>query len=565
MNLIKNTTGNPIIQLSKYVITKVLYLISFDILTSKFIIIMDTSDNIKSSSITSGENVSYWIDSTSIISYNKPDQDIQTEVLIIGGGIAGLTTAYKLLQAGKKVVLAEDGFIGSGETGRTTAHLSSALDDRYYFLEDTFGEEAAKLAAESHSAAIDEIENIVTSLQIDCSFQRVNGYLFLDPTDKEENLDKEFTATQKAGLATSILQGTPAVRNGENQRCLVFHGQAQFHVLHYLKGLADAVTALGGIIYTEAHAGDITKKGAKVNGYNFEAQHIVVATNTPVNDVLTMHTKQHAYRTYVIAGKIPKGELPYSLWWDTGDQESKWVSQPYHYVRLENYDEKYDLLISGGEDHKTGQADEENISQAARYDRLEAWTRNYFPMLEDDLTYRWSGQVMEPVDSLGFMGKNPGDDNIYIITGDSGNGMTHTTIGAMIICDSIMGIKNKWEDLYSPSRITLKTTGDFIKEAGNMASQYLDWISESDLKNTADLPAGEGGILSSGLKRIAVYRDFDNTLKAFSAVCPHLGCIVQWNGDEKSFDCPCHGSRFDTEGTVINGPAQNDLPKIHVK
>ena len=527
---------------------------------------MNKSNNTaNSASITSGENVSFWIDTTSIISYNTPNQDIKTEVLIIGGGIAGLTTAYKLLKAGKKVVLVEDGFIGSGESGRTTAHLTCALDDRYYYLENKFGEEAAKLAAESHAAAIDEIEKIVTDLNIDCAFKRVNGYLFLHESDKEENLDKELQATQKAGLRTTILKGIPALANAEKQRCLAFSNQAQFHILHYLKGLAKAVDSLGGIIYTEAHAENITKKGAKVNGYTFSAEHIVVATNTPINDVVTMHTKQHAYRTYVIAGKIPKGQLPYSLWWDTGDQESKWVSQPYHYVRVENYNEKYDLLISGGEDHKTGQADEEGIPETSRYDRLEAWTRNYFPMLENDLTYRWSGQVIEPVDSLGFMGKNPGDDRIYIITGDSGNGMTHSTIGAMIICDSIMGNKNKWEDLYNPSRISLNTAKDFVKEATNMASQYLDWISGSDLKNTSDLPPGEGSILSSGLKKIAVYRDYDNSLKAFSAVCPHLGCIVQWNGDEKSFDCPCHGSRFTTDGTVINGPAQSDLNKIHIK
>jgi len=525
---------------------------------------MDKSNTLKSSSISSGENVSFWIDSTSIISSNKPDKDIQTEVLVIGGGIAGLTTAYKLLKAGKKVVIVEDGFIGSGETGRTTAHLTSSLDDRYYFLENIFGEENTKFAAESHAAAIDEIEKIVTTQNIDCSFKRVNGYLFLDPTDKEESLDKEYQATQKAGLRTTLLKGIPGLANCEKQRCLAFSNQAQFHILHYLKGLSEAIVSLGGTIYTEAHAQNITKKGAEINGYTFSAEHIVVATNTPINDTMTMHTKQHAYRSYVIGGKIPKGRLPHSLWWDTGDQESKWVSQPYHYVRIENYDDNYDLLISGGEDHKTGQADEEDISQAERYDRLEAWTRNYFPML-DDITYRWSGQVMEPVDSLGYMGKNPGDDNIYIITGDSGNGMTHATIGAMIISDSILGIKNKWEDLYSPSRITFKTAGDFVKEAGNMASQYLDWIKGSDLKNTADLPAGEGGILSSGLKKIAVYRDYDNTLKAFSAVCPHLGCIVQWNADEKSFDCPCHGSRFDTEGTVINGPSAADLPKIEIK
>jgi len=524
----------------------------------------DFKNKLNSGTITSGDNVSFWIDSTSIISYNKPDQDIETEVLIIGGGIAGLTTAYNLLKKGKKVVVVEDGFIGSGETGRTTAHLTNALDDRYYYIENILGKEAAALAAESHTAAIDEIEKNVNDLGIDCSFKRVNGYLFLHSNDKEENLDKEYNATQRAGLQTILLQNTPFIAGGESMRCLEYSNQAQFHILHYLKGLADAIKNLGGIIYTEAHAENISKKGAKVNGFTFSAEHIVVATNTPINDIVTMHTKQHAYRTYVIAGKIPKGTLPYALWWDTGDLDSKWVSQPYHYVRLENFDDQYDLLISGGEDHKTGQADEEDIPEIIRYEKLEIWTRKYFPML-DEITYHWSGQVMEPVDSLGFMGRNPGDDNIYIITGDSGNGMTHTTIGAMIISDSITGKKNKWEDLYSPSRITIKASVDFLKEAGNMASQYLDWIKATDLENTADLPAGEGGVLSSGLKKIAVYRDYDNTLSAFSAVCPHLGCIVKWNSDEKSFDCPCHGSRFAADGTVTNGPAFTNLSKIHIK
>lgn len=515
-------------------------------------------------SITSGHNVSFWIDSTSTISCSMPYQDVDTEVLIIGGGIAGITTAYQLLKAGKKVVLVEDGFIGSGETGRTTAHLSSALDDRYYALEKMYGKDNTGLIAESHAAAIDEIEHIVNTLKIDCSFKRVNGYLFLHENDIEENLDQEYQATQRAGLHTEIIEETPGVMGGETFRSLKYSGQAQFHVLQYLKGLVDAILDLGGIIYTQAHATDINKNGAKINGYTFSAKHVVVATNTPINDRFTMHTKQHAYRTYVIAGKVPKRQLPYSLWWETADQKSKWVSKPYHYVRLESFDEKYDLLIAGGEDHKTGQEEEEGISQLERYQRLEMWTRSYFPML-DDITYRWSGQVMEPVDSLGFMGKNPGDDNIYIITGDSGNGMTHTTIGAMIIRDSIMGIKNKWEDLYNPSRISLKSTGDFIRETGNMASQYLDWLSTSDLKNTADLPAGHGDILSIGLKKIAVYRDYDNSLKAFSAVCPHLGCIVQWNTNEKSFDCPCHGSRFAADGTVMNGPAVSNLNKINIK
>lgn len=522
---------------------------------------MESHNKSDHGSVTSGENLPYWIDSGTLMSFGKLQSDTTTETLIIGGGIAGLTTAYLLARAGKQVMLVEDGLLGSGETGRTTAHLTCALDDRYYFLENTFGETATRLAAESHTAAIKMIEDIVNTENIDCSFRRVDGYLFLDPSDKKGNLDKEFKATQKAGIETSMVHSTPGIASGDSLRSIRFANQAQFHVMRYLEGLANAIVKYGGQIYTETHASEIDKNGAKANGFTISAKNIVVATNSPVNDIVTMHTKQHPYRSYVIGCKIRKGALPYTLWWDTGNTESKWVSQPYHYVRLEPFDEQFDLLIAGGEDHKTGQADAENLPESQRYLNLENWTRSHFPDI-DEVAYRWSGQVMEPVDSLGYMGKNPGDDNIYIITGDSGNGMTHTTIGAMIVSDSISGIRNKWEDLYSPSRITLKTAPDYLKEVGNMAAQYLDWIRPSDLQSMEQLDRGDGGVLTSGLKKIAVYRDLENHLHTFSAVCPHLGCIVQWNNDEKTFDCPCHGSRFASDGCVINGPAESDLKPL---
>ncbi len=508
--------------------------------------------------ITSGQNPSFWIASAETPRFTKLDRDTQTEVLVIGGGIAGLTSAYFLLKSGKKVTLIEDGFLGSGESGRTTAHLTAALDDRYYYLENIFGEKAAALAAESHTVAISAIENIVQTEHIDCDFTRLNGYLFLHPSDKPSHLEKEFEAVQKAGLDVSMCNTMPGIGT---VRCIEFRNQAQFHIVKYLSGLAKAISALGGVIYTETHAEKIDNKGATTNGFRISAEHIVVATNSPVNDIVTMHTKQHAYRTYVIAGKVKKGVLPYALWWDTGNADSKWISEPYHYVRLEQYDEDYDLLIVGGEDHKTGQADAEHSPEEHRYAKLEDWARKLFPALEE-IRYRWSGQVLEPVDSLGFMGKNPGDDNIYIITGDSGNGMTHTTIGAMIVRDLITGVKNRWTSLYDPARITFRTAGDYISETGNMASQYLDWVLPADLHNAETLQPGQGAIISHGLRKLAAYRDDDGTLRTFSAVCPHLGCIVRWNGDEKSFDCPCHGSRFSCDGTVVNGPATDNLTKI---
>jgi glycine/D-amino acid oxidase-like deaminating enzyme/nitrite reductase/ring-hydroxylating ferredoxin subunit len=511
--------------------------------------------------ITSGHHHSYWNDSAAPLSYKTLESDAIADVLIIGGGIAGITTAYCLSKSGKKVLLIEDGYLGSGETGRTTAQITYALDDRYYDLEKFFGEEKAKLAAQSHKQAIEWINSVVTIENIDCHFKRVDGYLFTDPSDKKENLDKELEAAKRAGLPVEMISQIPGLPQGRKLRALQFPNQGQFHIMKYLKGLADAIVQMGGEIYTNTHAESVDKTGAKANGYTVRANHIVVATNTPVNDILTMHTKQFAYRTYVIGAKIPKDILPYAMWWDTGNQNSKWVAKPYHYVRLEPFDNNYDLLLSGGEDHKTGQADQEHITEENRYDNLISWTKQHFPYFSN-IDYKWSGQVMEPVDSLAFIGKNPGDENIYIITGDSGNGMTHGTLGGLIINDLIMGNPNAYVDLYDPSRVTLRTGIDFLKEVGNMAyTMAKDWVATDDIKDVSGLELNKGAIISKGIEKVAVYKDADGNVHSCSGVCPHLGGVLKWNDDEKSFDCPLHGSRFTAYGTVINGPAITDLKK----
>jgi glycine/D-amino acid oxidase-like deaminating enzyme len=513
--------------------------------------------------VTSGENISYWIDSVKPLEFQQLKNELSTDVLVIGGGLAGLSTAYCLLKAGRKVVLVEDGLIGSGETGRTTAHITAALDDRYYEIEKVFGEGGSRIAAESHTAAIDFIEATIKAENADCDFERLDGYLFPHPSDNNQNLRKEFEATQRAGLDTQWLDRLPFV-TGTGGPCIRFAQQGQFHIMKYLQTLAAAITRMGGGIYTRTHAQKINKRGATCNGYNVKADHIVVATNSPVNDVVTMHTKQSPFRTYVIASKIPKGRLPHSLWWDTGDMNSKWFTAPYHYIRLQKYDNDYDLLISGGEDHKTGQADDEGINEEDRYENLESWTRTHFPEITD-VMYRWSGQVIEPFDYMGFIGKNPGDDNIYIVTSDSGNGMTHTTIAGMLLTDIIRGKENKWAELYSPKRIPVKVPGTFLSEAANMAAQYGDLLKKADVSEADELSNDEGAILSKGFRKIALYRDAGGTLHSYSAICPHLGCVLQWNADEKTFDCPCHGSRFSKEGAVINGPALKNLDRIKIE
>jgi glycine/D-amino acid oxidase-like deaminating enzyme/nitrite reductase/ring-hydroxylating ferredoxin subunit len=519
--------------------------------------------SIKKGKTTSGEHIAYWIQSTSSLSFQSIENDIETDVLVIGGGIAGLTTAYCLASSGKQVTLIEDGLIGSGESGRTTAHLTQALDDRYYNLQKIFGDDKAKLAAQSHTSAIDWIEDVIQTENISCDFMRLDGYLFLHASDSFETLEKEMAATHEVGLKTELLNTIPGITH-DRKPCIRFPQQGQFHIMKYLHGLANAFERKGGRIYTNTHATKINEGKVVANGCTITARHIVIATNTPVNDIVTMHTKQFPYRTYVIAGLVPKDALKPALWWDTGDRNSKWITQPYHYVRLQSYTEQHDLLIAGGEDHKTGQADSEHIPEEDRYERLIQWTRDHFPSMEE-IAYRWSGQVLEPLDSLAFIGRNPGNENIYIITGDSGNGMTHGTLGGLIITDLINGKENLWAEIYKPTRIPLKVAGSYMREVLNMAGQYVDWLSKGDVESFEEIKNDEGAIVSSGLEKLAAYRDEHGELHVFNAACPHLGCVVQWNADEKTFDCPCHGSRFSKEGVVINGPAVADLKTLHVK
>jgi Rieske Fe-S protein len=245
-------------------------------------------------------------------------------------------------------------------------------------------------------------------------------------------------------------------------------------------------------------------------------------------------------------GAVPRGAVPRGLYWDT--------EEPYHYVRLADGADGDRLLIVGGEDHKTGQAHEPE----ARFGALLAWTRRHFPMA-GDIAFRWSGQVIEPNDYMAFIGRNPGDENVYIATGDSGHGMTHGTIAGMLIPDLILGVENRWATLYDPSRVTTRSAGPFVKENVNVAAQYIDWVTPGEVSSPDEIKPGSGAVMRQGAKKFAVYRDDDGSIHIRSAVCTHLYCIVDWNSLEKTWDCPCHGSRYDPFGRVLNGPAVADL------
>jgi glycine/D-amino acid oxidase-like deaminating enzyme/nitrite reductase/ring-hydroxylating ferredoxin subunit len=481
--------------------------------------------------------------------YPPLDADAECDVCIVGAGIAGLTTAHTLARAGKRVIVLDDGPIGGGETGRTTAHLSWALDDYYAEIEKVHGRDGARKAAESHRSAVDRIEAIVKEERIDCEFERVTGYWFAAEPGDEGLLDAEAAAARRAGIMdvtrVAAVPGVPFRASG-----LRFGNQAQFHPLKYLAGLARAIVRHGGRIHCGSHVAEFEPRPRRPqlktsDKHAVTADAVVFATNSPVNDWVTMHTKQAAYRTYVIAVRIPRGSVPPGLYWDTRN--------PYHYVRLTR-DGADPLLIVGGEDHKTGQAE----GNERRFGALLEWTRQHFPMA-GDIAYRWSGQVIEPNDYMGFIGLNPGSENVYIATGDSGQGMTHGTIAGMLIPDLILGIENRWVKLYDPSRVTPRSAVPFLRENMNVAAQYVDWLTPGEVSSPDEIPLGTGAVMRQGTKKFAVYRAEDGTPHIRSAVCPHLFCIVDWNSVEKTWDCPCHGSRFDRFGKVVNGPAISDL------
>jgi glycine/D-amino acid oxidase-like deaminating enzyme/nitrite reductase/ring-hydroxylating ferredoxin subunit len=505
---------------------------------------------------------SLWIDTSPLFATDPLTRDVSADVCVVGGGIAGLSTAYLLAREGRFVVLIDAGHVGGGETAVTTAHLSSVIDDTFKEILRLHGPDGANLAYDSHRRAIDRIDAICREEAIQCGFARVDGYLFLGRGQKEAVLDEELEAALAVGAKAVRCPKAP-VAGFRSGPCLRFTDQGQFHPLKYLYGIAGAFQRLGGQIYSSTQAveaaGGAIARVRTASGHTITAGAVVVATNSPFNDLVAIHSKQAPYHTYAIGARAPAGAITPALYWDTED--------PYHYVRLHrttnrelggDNDEAADILIVGGEDHKAGQARDAD----ARFGRLEAWMRAHSPDA-GAVEFRWSGQVMETVDGLAFIGRNPLDaDNVYIATGDSGMGLTHGTIAGMLITDLIQRRANPWEELYDPARVRTGAAVEWVKENLNVALQYTHWLTRGDVTSVAQIAPGQGAVLVESGHKIAVYRDERGELHRRSAVCPHLACIVAWNPAAATWDCPCHGSRFDKLGGVINGPSPRNLGKV---
>lgn len=485
---------------------------------------------------------SIW-EEVSLPKFGSLKENKTVEVCVVGGGMAGVSIAYQLAKRGHKVMILEGSTLGSGQSSRTTAHLSYQMEETLERLVKKHSEEALAEYIQSHKKAIDMVEEIVLQESISCDFKRLPGYLFLGPKDQESILKEEARLGEELGLDLKYIENIPNFPH--LGPAVEYPSQAQFHPLKYMASLIRVMKDLGVEIYENSHVREFGAEGdyqllTTDSDFTIKSTYLVVATDSPVNNRYYIHTKQTAYRTYAVGFSMRhKFEIP--LMWDT--------DSPYRYMRQSG-----DTFILGGEDHRTGQAPDGDP-----YEKLIAWARENFSFL-GEVQWKWSGQVFEPVDSMAYIGKNPGNEkNVFIVTGQSGLGMTNAAIAAQVIPDLIENRSNYMIDIFDPSRSMIKQAAEFIRDNTIAAFQYKSWLTPAEVKNVEDIPLDHGGLIRDGLSKNCVYHAESEEFETRCAVCPHLGGIVQWNDLEKSWDCPCHGSRFNVHGKVIEGPAISPL------
>jgi len=499
----------------------------------------------------------YWIDSASVPTFPSLDKDITCDVLIIGGGITGLTAAYLLAAAGRSVALIERRRCGEVDTGHTSAHLTMVTDLHLIDLQRSFGRDHAQAAWDAGLAAIGQIHSIVRDEEIDCDFSWVPGFLHAPPAEKDPDLEsmrKEADLASALGFDAHYVEDVPFM----HAPGVRFEDQGRFHPRKYLAGLARATVARGGHIFEHTEAAEFSDRPrfVKARTHKISCEHIVLATHTPLMgnanaaNATALQTKLALYSSYVVAGRVAKDEVHDALFWDTLD--------PYHYLRVEPH-RGHDLVIFGGEDHKTGQSDDTN----ACFERLERTLADLVPSAI--VTHRWSGQVVETVDGLPYIGET--SERQFAATGFSGNGMTFGTLGGMMACDYVIGRRNPWSGLFDAGRKqVLGGAWDYVKENKDYPYYRIrDRIVGAESKSLREVPRGSGRVVQHHGEPAAVYRGESGETTMVSAVCTHMGCLVDWNEAERTWDCPCHGSRFDRAGRVISGPAESPLKPIKSK
>ncbi len=472
------------------------------------------------------------------------------DVLIIGGGITGLTTALLLQQAGRKCMLAEAHHIGFGTTGGTTAHLNTMLDTPYSTIAKNFGDDAAKQMADGCKEAIYTVEQLAAKYDITCDLLNKTAVLFAETDDQVKSLDDIYNSALEAGvLAEPETEVQMPVGFKKGYR---FPDQAQIHPLKYINGLAKAFEDAGGVIAEQCLIKELSSDAGVITAHttrgDIHTQYAVYATHV-VPGVNIFSFRCAPYRSYVMAFSLKSGEYPTTMIYDAQD--------PYHYIRTHEVNgRKY--VIAGGYDHKTGH----NADTEAVFTKLEQYIREYFDV--EAIAYRWSSQYYESVDGLPYVGQMPGHENVFVATGFGGNGMILGSLSGKIISDMIISGNSPYKDLLSPGRIKfLAGMSNFIKENADVISMFIGKrLDYEHVEQLADIAANEAKVIEYNGSHIALYKDVKGRIHALDPVCPHAKCIVVWNSAEKSWDCPCHGGRYSIDGTLLTGPATKGLTPI---
>jgi glycine/D-amino acid oxidase-like deaminating enzyme/nitrite reductase/ring-hydroxylating ferredoxin subunit len=501
---------------------------------------------------------SLW-DDTSLPAYPPLDRSLEVDAVVVGAGITGITAAYLLKQAGCTVALLERNRVGGIDTSCTSAHVTAVTDQDLRSLVSTWGRDHARAVWDAGFAAINQIATLVEQLDISCDFSWVPGFRhspFDAPGEVAEEarlaLVEEAVLAEGLGFDVSMLDRTPLM-NTPGWR---IEDQALFHPRKYLRALLEAIPGHGSIVCERSEV-EFTKESetCHVGPHGVRAGHVVLATHTPLVGRSTqaaaavLQSRLAYYTSYVAAATVPQGHVLPGCYWDT--------SSPYRYVRAD-YASGTLRLIAGGEDHRTGQAEGDTT---AMFTALERWIAALAP--GSTVTHRWSGQVIESSDGLpliGFVGNRQ-----FIATGFAGNGMTFGTLAAMMARDAITSGTNPWSELFGPDRSVLAhKPWDYVRQ--NAAYPYYlvrDRLVGAERRSLSAVRRGEGQLVEVDGEIVAAFRDERGTLTPLSSTCTHMGCRVQWNAADRTWDCPCHGSRFTTAGDVLAGPAESPLTRLN--
>lgn len=519
---------------------------------------------------TSGETEPVWIHKEPYSNrprFPKLTKDLQTNVCVIGSGIAGISTAYELVTRGIDVVMIEARDVVSGESGRTSGHLSSALDAPYTDIASKHGAGGVKAAAESHMWATKRIGDISKRLGIECEYRTLTDYEISqyqrgDPKHDDETkmLQEDVSMAKKLGIPAYYEEGY-AIKGWDgipDQRdAAIFEEQATFHPTKYMIGVLKWLAEQPNFAcYTHTRMVSIEEKGllskevhiSTLDGQTITCKDAVEATCIPLQK-LSIVAQLEYHRTYCIAIRVPKNSIEDCLINDQAD--------PYKYIRFTACDDDNDYLVIGGCDHKVGQEQENG-----RFAELETWVRERFTKA-GSVDYKWSGQILDSTDLVGFIGLNQGNSHTYVVTGDTGHGLTQGVLAGRLIADEIQSIDNSWGRLYNPKRLPpVSSLPGMLTHDVQINTQYKRFL-QSDIADIEDLAPGTGGIVNTTAKKpVAVYKDDAGKVHRLSALCPHLQGVVCWNNTEKSWDCPIHGSRFNKDGVCVMGPAKAGLSPL---